>query len=78
MCAPSELQFGALWESDDPRGAESIVAESLVGLYRVSTYQIWRRQRAARTWTSQGKAEPLCARIKGGVNGEVSEVKADV
>ena len=33
--------------------------------------------RAARSSTSQGRAEPLCTRIKG-VNREVSEGKADV
>ena len=42
------------------------------------THQIRRRrQRAARSSTSQGRAEPLCARITG-LNREVSEGKADV
>ena len=45
--------------------------------YRVGTHQIRRRRRAARSSRSQGRAEPLCARIKG-VNREVSEEKADV
>ena len=40
------------------------VVESLVALYQVGTHQIWRRLRAARSSTSQGSAEPLCARIK--------------
>ena len=47
------------------------------GSYRVGTLQIRRRQRAARSSTSQDSAEPLCTRIKGS-NQEVSEVKADV
>ena len=40
-------------------------------------YQIRRRRRAARSLTSQGTAEPLCARIES-VNREVSEGKADL
>ena len=56
------------------REAGSTVAESLVVLYRVGTHQIRRRRRAARSLTSQGRAEPLCARIKG-ANREVSEGK---
>ena len=43
----------------------------------ISIHQIWRRRRAGRSLTSQGRAEPLCARIEG-VNREVSEGKADV
>ena len=39
--------------------------------------QIRRRRREARSSTSQGRAEPLCARIKG-ANREVSEGKADL
>ena len=62
MCAPSELQFGALREGGGTREAESTVVESLVVLYRVGTHQIRRRRRAARSSTSQGRAEPLCAR----------------
>ena len=58
------------------REAGSTVVESLVALYRVGTHQIRRRRRAARSSTSQGSAEPLCARIKG-ANREVSEGKAD-
>ena len=46
-------------------------------LYRVGTHQIRRRRGTARSSTSQGRAEPLCARTKG-VNREVSEGKADV
>ena len=56
---------------------ESTVAESLVALYRVGTNQIWRRRKAARSSTSQGSAEPPCARIKG-ANREVSKGKADL
>ena len=40
-------------------------------------YRIRRRRRAARSPTSQGWAESLCATIKG-ANREVSEGKADV
>ena len=77
LCAPSELQFGALREGGGTREAGSTVAASLVVLYRVGTHQIRRRRRAARSSTSQGRAELLSARIRG-VNGEVSEGKADV
>ena len=56
---------------------ERTVAESLVVLYRVGTHQIRRRRRAGRSSTTQGRAEPLCARIKG-VNREVSGGKAHV
>ena len=60
------------------RGREaSTVAESLVVLYRVGTHQIRRRRRAARSLTSQGRAEPLCARIES-ANREVSEGKANL
>ena len=59
------------------REAGSTVAESLVVLYRVGTHQIRRRRSAARSSTSQGRAEPLCARITG-FNPEVSEGKTDV
>ena len=52
----------------------STAAESLVVLYQVGTHQIRRRRRAARSLTSQGRAEPLCARIED-VNREVSEGK---
>ena len=41
------------------------------------THQIRRGRRAARLLTSQGKAEPLCARIES-ANREVSEGKADL
>ena len=73
----SEPQFGALWEGGDTREAGSTVAEGLVVLYRVGTHQIRQRLRTARSSTSQGRAEPLCARITG-LNREVSEGKADV
>ena len=59
------------------REARSTVAESLVVLYHVGTHQIRRRRRAARSLTSQGRAEPLCARIES-ANREVSEGKADL
>ena len=45
-----------------------------VVLYWVGTHQIRRRRRVARSLTSQGRAEPLCARITG-LNREVSEGK---
>ena len=76
MRASSELQFGAFREPGAMREAGSTVAESLIVLYRVGTHQIRRRRRAARSSTSQGRAEPLCARITG-LNREVSEGKAD-
>ena len=77
VCASSELQFGALWEGGGTREVGSTVADSLVVLCWVGTHQIRRRRRAARSSTSQGRAAPLCAGIKG-VNREVSEGKADV
>ena len=77
VCASSELQFGALREGGGTREAGGTVAESLVVLYRVGTHQIRRRRGEARSSTSQGRAEPLCARIES-ANREVSEGKADV
>ena len=77
MCASSELQFGGLREGGGTRAAGSTVAESLVVLYQVGTHQIRRRRSAARTLTSQGRAEPLCARIESAKR-EVSEGKADL
>ena len=77
VCASSELQFDGLREGGGTREAGSSVAESLVVLYQVGMHQIRRRWRAARSLTSQGKAEPLCARIKS-ANREVSEGKADL
>ena len=77
VCVSSELQFGALREGVGTREAGSIVAESLVVLFRVGTHQIRRRRREARSLTSQGRAEPLCARIES-ANREVSEGKADL
>ena len=61
------------------REAGSTLAESLVALYRVGTipHQIRRGRRATRSSKRQGRAEPLCARIKG-ASQEVSEVKADL
>ena len=75
MRASSEPQFGALREGGGTREAGSTVAESLVVLYRVGTHQIRRMRRAARSSTSQGRAEHLCARITG-LNREVSERKS--
>ena len=77
-CASSELQFGALREvlmvARERQGGT--VAESLVRgsstRHPASKYQIRRGRRAARSSTSQGGAEPLCARIDG-ANREVSE-----
>ena len=77
MRTSSELQFDALREGGGTREAGSTVAESLVVLYRVGTHQIPRGWRAARSSTSQGRAEPLYVRITG-LNREVSEGKADV
>ena len=76
MRASSEPQFGALREGGGTREAGSTVAESLVVLYWVGTHQIRRRRRAARSSTSKGRTEPLCARITG-LNREVSEGKTD-
>ena len=61
----SESQFGTLREGGGTREAGSTVAESSVALYRMGTHQIRRWRRVARSSTSQGSAEPLCARIKG-------------
>ena len=58
------------------REVGSTIAESLVALYRVGTQKIRRGRRAARSSTRQGRAEPLCARIKGANRG-VSEGNAD-
>ena len=74
MRASSELQFGAFREGGGTREAGSTVAESLVVLYRVGTYQILRRWRGARSSASQGRAEPLCARITG-LNREILREK---
>ena len=74
--SPNLVPFGRV--GGGTREAGSTVAESLVVLYyRVGTHQIRRRRRAARSLTSQGRAEPLCARITG-LNREVSEGKADL
>ena len=73
----SEPQFGALREGGGTREAGSTVAESPVVLYQVGTHQIRRRWTEARSSMSQGRAEPLCARITG-LNREFSEGKADV
>ena len=75
--ASSEPQFGAFREGCGTQEAGSTVAEGLVVLYRVGTHQIRRRRRAARSSTSQGRTEPLCARITG-LNREISEGKSDV
>ena len=81
MVFPGAHLFRApIWclrEGGGTREAGSTVAESPVVLYQVGTHQIRRRRRAARSSTSQGRAEPLCARITG-LNREVSEGKADV
>ena len=77
MYASSEIQIGALREGGGTRKVGNTVAESLTVLYRVGMYQIRRRRREARSSTSQGGAEPLCAGIKG-ASREVSEGKADV
>ena len=63
--ASSEPQFGDLREGGGTREAGSTVAESPAALYRVGTHQIRRWRRAPRSSTSQGRAESLCARIKG-------------
>ena len=71
-----ELQCGALREvAARKRQGTLSVTESLVVLYRVGTHEIRRRRRAARSSTSQGRAEPLCARIKGANRGRFLEEK---
>ena len=45
--------------------------------YRASKHQIRRGRRAARSSTSHGNGEPLCARAKG-ANREICEGKADL
>ena len=62
---------------DGTREVGSTVAETLVALYRVGTIETRRGRRAARSPTSQGNAESLCARIKS-ANREVSEREADL
>ena len=62
--------------SGGTREVGSTVAESLVTLYLEGTHQTRREgRREARSSTSQGSAEPLCARIK---IREVPEGKADL
>ena len=77
MRASSGFQFGALREVwRHARGREHCRGEpgsALSGGYALD----WRWRREAPSSTSQGSAEPLCARIKG-ENREVSEGKADV
>ena len=77
MCASSELQLSALREVAARERQGALSREKLVALYLVGTHQIQRGRRAARSSTSQGSAELLCARIKG-ANREVSEGKADL
>ena len=62
MRASSELHFGVLREGGGTREVGSTVAESLVTFYRVGTHQIRRRRRAARSSTSQARAENPRAR----------------
>ena len=80
-CSPGARVFRApIWcpsGGSGTREAGGTVAESLVALCRVGMHQIRRGRRAARSSTSQGSAEPLCARIKGAIR-EVSKDKADV
>ena len=85
-CASSELQIGALRElaargehygRGKPGRAQQHGQAFRDTLYRVSQHQIRRGRRVTRSSTSQGSAEPLCARIKG-ANQEVSEGKADL
>ena len=68
-CAPlpssNLVPFGVGGCGGTREAGSTVVAESLVALYRVCTHQIRRRRRAARSSTSHGSAEPLCARIKG-------------
>ena len=59
------------------REVGSTIADSLVALYRVGTHKIRRGRRAARSSTRRGRAEPLCARVKGANRG-VSEGNADL
>ena len=73
-----ELQFGALREGGGTREAGNTdVVESLEVLYRRGYPPDSAKAEGARSSTSQGRAEPLCARIKG-VDREISEGKADV
>ena len=66
------MTFG---RSGGTRKSGSTVAESLVVVFdRVVTHQIRRRRGAARSSMSQGRAETLCAKIKG-ANREISEGK---
>ena len=74
--------------ASETQEAGGTVAESLVGryttckhtvatLYRTSKRQVRRARRATWSSTSQGSAEPLCARIKGANRG-ISEGKTDL
>ena len=77
MRASSELQFVALREVwRYARGRKHCRGE-FGRAQSGGVHQIRRRRRVARSSASRGRAEPLCARIKG-TNREVSDGKADV
>ena len=65
MCAPFELQFGALREGGGTREAGSTVAECLVVVCRVGTQQI-----------RQGRGQLDRRRARGGLNPCARESKA--
>ena len=68
VCAPSDLQFGALREGAGTRETGGTVVESLVVLYRMGTHQIRRRRRA------RGQLDRR--RARGGLNPCARESKA--
>ena len=62
---------------DTREAGSTLLAESLIALFRVGTHDVRRKWRVTRSSTSQGSAESLCAGIKS-ANREVSERKADL
>ena len=71
------IQPVSLEDCGTQEAGSTVANEILVVLYRSGTHQIRRRRREARSSTSQGSAEPLCARIKG-ANQEVCKGTAGV
>ena len=76
MVLPGVLLFRApIWcpsGGGGTREAGKTVVESVVALHWVGTHQIRLSRREARSLTSQGSDEPMCARVKGAAIGQDS------